>query len=315
MFTLVIPYYNRAKFLPRVLRSILTSSIKPESIILVDNASTDQSFEICKDFSLSHPELSIRLLSEQQKGASYARNAGLSQVTTDWVYFFDSDDELSSDYFETVQMKISSADDIDVICCATKMTFPGGKEVVRKVQYSTSPLDQILSGQLTTQSMFFKTSFLRRIGGWNNRLTTWDDWELGIRVLLNEAKVVWIKDRAFHHLYQHCDSLTGENFSSTYPKIRHALDAVYLLVKNNETLTLALVFRCIILSALLYREKDYNHSKQLKRAALLLDNQHRLSTRMIIRLLYFYVCKGGKGAWWIALRILQFKEKFIRHFK
>lgn len=310
MFTLIIPYYNRAKFLPRVLRSILHSSIKPEFIILVDNASTDQSFEICKEFSLSHPELSIRLLSEQHKGASYARNMGLSQVTTEWVYFFDSDDELSSNYFATVRKIISTNEDVDVVCCATKMMFADGKEVVRKVQYSSSPVDQILSGQLTTQGMFFKTSFLRRIGGWNHTLTTWDDWELGVRVLLHEAKIIWIKDQAFHHLYQHSESLTGESFSSTYLGIRRALDTVYILVRTNETLILALIFRCIILSALLHREKDLIHSQELRRAALLFDKHRNLLTRIMLDLLYFYVCKGGKGAWWIALRFLRSKKTY-----
>jgi|GEM_PF-6256747 len=87
MFTLIIPYHNRASYLPRLLDSIERCTICPTQIILVDNASTDDSAACCQSFAQRHPELPIVLVSESRRGASFARNAGLAKVTTEWVYF------------------------------------------------------------------------------------------------------------------------------------------------------------------------------------------------------------------------------------
>ena len=51
MFTLIIPYHNRERFLPRTLYSLLQSTVQPSQIILVDNASTDASRQVCEQFA------------------------------------------------------------------------------------------------------------------------------------------------------------------------------------------------------------------------------------------------------------------------
>ena len=210
MFTLIIPYHNRERFLPRTLHSLLQSTVQPSQIILVDNASTDASRQVCEQFACEHPDCPIQLIAESKPGACHARNKALQMVTEEWVYFFDSDDELSPDYFQAVSRQVQQHPSADMIACATVRVYPDGRRAPREVQYSADPVDQILSGQLVTQGMFLKNRpFLQRIGGWNGHLPRWNDWELGLRALLHNPRVVWLKDKPYHSVYEHAESITG----------------------------------------------------------------------------------------------------------
>lgn len=305
MFSLIIPYHNRARFLPRTLQSLLNCSVKPEKTILVDNGSTDDSANICRTFAAEHPELNILLLEETKKGACAARNKGLEAVKTEWVYFFDSDDELSPDYFEHVIhcLKDNSKESLDIVACQTVRVFPNGVCKPRDVQYSSSVIDQILSGQLATQAMFLRTAFLRDIGGWNEALFRWNDWELGIRVFLYNPHVAWLKHKAYHRVYEHSDSITGDDFSSSASSLLYALRATSTLLYQKEYL-FALACRCHILAGFFLREHNVVDAREVSIvAAHILKRINSKKATFFANALTRYVSLGGRGAWYLALKI------------
>ena len=115
MFSLIIPYHNRREWLPRTLQSVVQSSVRPARVYLVDNASTDGSAQVCEAFAARYPGYPFVLLSEPRQGAPRARNAALRLVQTEWVYFFDSDDELSPDFFRDVQEVIAKKQELKMI--------------------------------------------------------------------------------------------------------------------------------------------------------------------------------------------------------
>lgn len=304
MFTLIIPYHNRERFLPRTLQSLLRCTVQPDQIILVDNASSDSSWQVCERFAHEHPDCPVQLISECKPGACHARNKALQMVTEEWVYFFDSDDELSPDYFRDVQLQIQANQSADMIACATVRVYPDGHEVPREVQYSSDPADQILSGQLATQGMFFRTDFLRRIGGWNTRLPRWNDWELGLRALLHQPKVVWLKDKPYHRVYEHAESITGVDFSSSARALLKALSEAERAIGTSKRCQFALACRSFILAGNFAKE----HSRESAMSAqeqgcILLDKLQSLPVRMFVRMIYHYVRLGGRGAWRIALNM------------
>lgn len=305
MFSLVVPYHNREKLLPRTLQSIAACTLMPEQIYLVDNASTDASARVCADFATAHPHLPIVLLSENRKGASAARNAGLRRVDTEWVYFFDSDDELSPDFFAAVAEAIRQSPTVDLVACATCMVFPDGREVQRAVQYSDSVIDQILSGQLATQGMFVRTKLLRSIGGWNESLSTWDDWELGVRLLLHDPRTRWLRARAWHRLYQHEASQTGKDFSSTLVRICKALETVRDEVSGNSAYLQALACRSMLLAGALAQEQNPQAATHMRRMACRMARKQSFFFRnIILPLLYHYTRLGGRGGWLLALKTI-----------
>ena len=306
MFTLIIPYHNRECFLPRTLHSLLQSTVQPSQIILVDNASTDASRQVCEQFACEHPDCPIQLIAESKPGACHARNKALQMVTEEWVYFFDSDDELSPDYFQAVSRQVQQHPSADMIACATVRVYPDGRRAPREVQYSADPVDQILSGQLVTQGMFLKTAFLQRIGGWNGQLPRWNDCELGLRALLHNPRGVWLKDKPYHSVYEHAESITGTDFSSSAQALLTALQTAASEVGTQSRCLFALACRSYILAGNFARENSIESANQARQQGNAMLN--KLSGRwkhIFGRILYHYVRLGGRGAWRIALHVVR----------
>ena len=90
--SVIIPTYNRVKFLPACINSVLKQSIPVEEIIVVDNNSSDGTVNYIRDkFKM------VRVLIERNKGVSFARNLGILNSKNNWVAFLDSDDEWMPD--------------------------------------------------------------------------------------------------------------------------------------------------------------------------------------------------------------------------
>ena len=311
--TIVIPYFNREKFLPRTFRSLERSTRRAARLIFVDNGSQDGSRALCEDFARRHPEQDILLLSESRSGAAIARNAGLAEVKTPWTYFFDSDDELSPRFIEQMEqtLKEHAEQNFDVIAFRTVMVHPDGSMTQRQSMFNESATDQILMSQLVTQNLFVRTDFLRRIGGWNEQLREWDDWELGIRVLVGGGEVLWLRDCAYHRIYLHPDSLTGKNFLTTCRGIDFAMQSVLNLCREKKKGSMdtpksslicrALAFRYALLSGILLREGGRTASlrfwsRALQCASAACGSKVPRSLRLPLAFFRAYTSRGGRGA-------------------
>ncbi len=91
MISVVVPCYNAAKTLRLCLESVLAQTLRPDEIVVVDDASTDGSAAIAE-------ELGCRVVRlPENRGVSAARNAGTDATTGDVVFFLDSDVALRPD--------------------------------------------------------------------------------------------------------------------------------------------------------------------------------------------------------------------------
>lgn len=98
MVSIIIPVFNSAKFLDKCITSVIEQTYKNIEIILVDDGSTDNSLNICNSYAKRDNR--IKVISQQNKGVSAARNAGLSYATGEYIGFVDSDDYISNDMYE-----------------------------------------------------------------------------------------------------------------------------------------------------------------------------------------------------------------------
>lgn len=294
--TIVIPVYNREAYLGCTLQSIPTHY----PLIVVDNGSTDGSREIaeryCQDRILQDSAAPAIVLTETTPGAAAARNCGLAHCQTEWIYFFDSDDEFTA-------LPALSSTPYDMQCFPVTMGRDG--HFPQRDLYPTGdPACQILASNLGTQSMIFRAEWLRKIGGWNASCRIWDDWELGLRALLHQPRILWCMNRPHHRILLHSESLTGCDFSS---RVTEILNAMVIAYKDVETLTAAnaqetsrlyraLDLRCYIYCGMMRREGDKAAADKLR--ALL------QTPSLWGKLLEAYTSHGGRGAWRIALKLL-----------
>ena len=112
--SVVVPVYNREQLVAACIESILNQTYKNFELIIVDDGSTDKSYEICKKYQSADKRISI--IKQKNSGVSIARNQGIENAKGEYICFVDSDDTVSPDilksYTEQLQTKA-----YDLIVC------------------------------------------------------------------------------------------------------------------------------------------------------------------------------------------------------
>ena len=98
LVSIIVPVYNAAEFIEECLDSILAQTHTALEVILVDDASSDDSLRICEERARVDPR--VRVLAEEHGGASVARNHGLAMMRGAFVTFVDADDVLAPDHID-----------------------------------------------------------------------------------------------------------------------------------------------------------------------------------------------------------------------
>lgn len=97
-YSVIIPVYNAAGTLHRCLDSLIDQAQGRAEIVLVNDGSKDESLRICREYESKYPE--IKVIDQQNAGASAARNTGLDAAGGTYISFVDSDDCVPVNYFE-----------------------------------------------------------------------------------------------------------------------------------------------------------------------------------------------------------------------
>lgn len=122
--SIVMPVYNKEKYIARGIHSILVQTFKDWELIIIDDGSTDGSLNQCKKFRDSR----IQVFHTLNRGVSEARNLGISKATGEYITFIDSDDFVAENYLE----KIYRPDEEMVIGGVAKVDMNG--KVIERIR-------------------------------------------------------------------------------------------------------------------------------------------------------------------------------------
>lgn len=91
MLSIIVPIYNVVQYLRHCLQSLSEQGLEDYEVILVNDASRDNSMGICSEWCQDHPQ--FRLINHTvNQGLSAARNTGIAEARGEWITFVDSDD-------------------------------------------------------------------------------------------------------------------------------------------------------------------------------------------------------------------------------
>lgn len=97
--SVILPNYNHAQYVGRALGAILSQSLGPTELIVLDDGSTDDSVSVIEGFAASH--LNVRFLrNDRNRGVAYSIVRGQEYATGDYVYYAAADDEVLPGFFE-----------------------------------------------------------------------------------------------------------------------------------------------------------------------------------------------------------------------
>lgn len=190
LVSVIIPCYNVEEYITECVHSVLAQTYSNIEIICVDNNSTDGTFYKLTELALQYPA-KLNILTEKNKGAPAARNKGLSAANGEWIQFLDADDLLLPD-------KINHQ--VKLILHETEAGFVAGgffrqdiNSVRTEVKYDgTDPFKAIFITKLgNTCANLFKTSPIKKIGGWDPTLKSSQETNLMFGLLKEGHPVIF----------------------------------------------------------------------------------------------------------------------------
>lgn len=154
--SIIIPVCNSEMFLNRCLDSICGQELENIEIICIDDASSDKSTNILKNYAL-HDDRILIITMNHNRGASVARNVGITVASGKCIGFIDSDDTLDSDFYLKLKNGMEQSD-ADVVEANIRIVDGEGKKYC-PLQWSWFCSSLFRADFLKKNSIFFPAGF------------------------------------------------------------------------------------------------------------------------------------------------------------
>ena len=202
--SIVIPVYNSAEYLKECIDSIINQSFKFNHIqvILIDDGSTDNSLNICKNYSNKYSN--IKLITQKNSGVSTARNNGIKAALGKYIMLLDSDDTLSKDavlnlfsFFE------KHYNEIDIVTYPIKFNRHGRiSKNIRYDQYDKGTniydVKEYIYLNQSTVNIMIKNEF-EKTNLYNVDMKLSEDQNFDTELIMKKEKIGYVEDAIYYY--------------------------------------------------------------------------------------------------------------------
>lgn len=242
MISVIIPTYNRAHTIKRSVESILNQTYSDLELIIVDDNSTDNTYDIVK--SITDDRIKYIKLDEN-KGPSFARNTGIENSKGEYIAFQDSDDEWVFDKLE-IQLKCLKDNNADFVFSSFNRYYKDTVMIIPDRDISNGTIfENLMYGNfIGTPTMFGKKECFDK-EKFDLNLPSLEDWDLVIRISSN-YKVHFI-NKVLVNVYN-SDSGEMRNLKNGFNAIIYMILKYYDSFKNNKNILLiwCSLLRCYV---------------------------------------------------------------------
>lgn len=255
LVSILIPVYNAEKYVAEAIESALNQTYKNIEIIIVDDGSTDKSWEIIESYRQKHPKI-IKTYRQENKGACAARNKAFELSDGKYIQYLDSDDLLASDKIEH-QIKYfdgSGEDDFLVnghwgrfIKSVTEDIAWGPHKLLQK---NLKPIDWLLVNHMSTiASWLTSRKLINKAGKWDEELTINQDGEFFNRVMLNSKLIYFCNGAKNYYRSSVLKSISSSVYKISSIKSQfktiQSFDAILCSLEKSERVNKAIKKRYI----------------------------------------------------------------------
>ncbi len=184
LVSVVLPVYNRAGVVGRALESVLGQGFSDFELIVVDDGSEDDSLAVVE----SYDDKRVRVVAlSENRGACAARNKGIELARGQYIAFQDSDDYWEPEKLEK-QIKLfkEQPKGIGVLYCAFWRVYGENREYIPEefIKEKEGDLSKslLLRNFITTQAAVVSRECFEQVGGFDEALSRFQDWELWLRI-------------------------------------------------------------------------------------------------------------------------------------
>lgn len=212
-FSIIIPLYNKEKYLKSTLKCVFNQTFKDFEVIVVNDGSTDNSLSILKEFSDSR----LKIIHQENQGVSVARNNGMANATTDYFCFLDADDTWKPNHLQAFYDTIIKFAEAKMYC--NRYVTQISKKSFIKNNFIN--IDEDYEGYVND---FFKSSLINRvaltsavcihkdifneIGGFNINVSSGQDLEYWIKIAIKHKVAISKYNTLIYNFLQENKSLS-----------------------------------------------------------------------------------------------------------
>lgn len=195
--SVVVTSYNYGHLLPRALDSIRDQTEQDFEIIVVDDGSTDDTFQRARAFSDAHPLLDVILVRTRNGGASRARNLGIALARGRYITCLDADDHFAPSALE----RMRSALDVDPTTSVVRPQLHVFGTVEAIWDWMTVPydFDRLCETNIAPYCAMFRRTAWEHVGGYDEGMTSWEDWNFWIALGKHGHRMGAITEPLLHH--------------------------------------------------------------------------------------------------------------------
>lgn len=225
LISVIVPCYNMERFLPDCFESLTHQNYKNLEIIFVNDGSKDNTLQLLNEFC--EGKENCRVVDQQNRGISGARNSGLKYANGKYIYFFDPDDFLSPNIISVLHKNMVE-NDVDISICRYKrvkedfeLDYKKNDKPTKKLIFfdKESTICQLYSGKLfdvCVWNKLYKHEIIKQIDNYpevyNTNIKYGEDVEFNIRYLEKSKGAVFTKDRLYYYR-QRKGSLVRSSFN------------------------------------------------------------------------------------------------------
>ena len=229
--SIIIPLYNSEAYIAQTIDSCLGQTHGNIEIIVVENGSTDKSYQVVK--SIDDKRLSVFQI--PTPNAAAARNYGYQKAIGTYIIFLDADDVMASNKIELQLKALSKKPKGFIACCAWAKFKTNTKEAIitpQKVWNIQNPIDWCLQswmgeGMMIPGCWLMPKALIEKAGLWDENLSLHDDGEFMCRVLLASKGNVFVENTVVYYRQQD-NSLSRDHTS------KKAAESALLVYKSYQ---------------------------------------------------------------------------------
>ena len=244
LFSIIIPIYNTHDFLDKAINSVIKQKFEHMEILCIDDGSTDNSAELLEDWKKR--DLRIKLITQDNAGASAARNLGFQLAMGKYIMFLDSDDYLHDEAVREIYDAMEKGNlDIcyfDSLACGEDLAMINSYRGIRKKIYDGVYRGKYLIQKFDKEDMHnvvpwggaYRRSFLI-----NNKLffkegIILEDNLFYLQTLMKANRVAVI-NKVLYFYYRRKDSVMGKrNYIKQYISMAIILEEMNVFFRENN---------------------------------------------------------------------------------
>lgn len=243
--SVIIPVYNTEKYLGKCLDSVCAQTLKEIETICVNDASTDNSLSILKEYASQDERIKLIDL-EENKGVAAARNAGMNVTKGEYIGFVDSDDWIDSTFFEKLYLQ-SDNGNVDIVKGADLHVLKNGNQEIWQQNDLIKQNKMNFWAQFTTA--IYKNSLVKNQDiKFDESLLVCEDINFLMEIVY-QAKNIAFADDAIYFYAKREASLDTAKYSIA--KIKSFIDYIYRILNFIENRELQLSEKQILLTRLI----------------------------------------------------------------